>query len=120
MNADLMRLAAAIRAYDRVMARHHCTVCGAAWDGGEEACRWCASRRRMLSATLCELPVARGYGYATAADLEHLGIDPAADRAEDLRVWARDLRMAVDAGIVTATEADTALRRAGRQGRRAA
>lgn len=111
MNTDLYMLIAAIRAYDAAMQRHHCPICDASWDDDTDRCRWCETRRQSKAATICTPPARRGYGYATAADLAKLGIDPEAERVADLRVWGSELRMAVESGLVTMHEADVAFAR---------
>lgn len=119
MRRDLLLLIAAMRAYDAVHALRTCDDCGASWADDVDECRWCATYRATQAETVLRPPAPRGYGFATAVDLAGLGIDPAADRETDLRRWAQDLRMAVDAGVITETQADAAWRSTRRE-RRAA
>lgn len=105
MRPEIALLAAAARAYDTVHALLCCDDCGATWETDDDACRWCAARRQAQARAVLRPPAPRGYGFATTEDLAGLGIDPVAEREVDLRAWARDLEMAVAAGVVTEHEA---------------
>lgn len=90
-----------------------CTTCGATWHGStEDPCDWCARRRQAIAGDLLQPPSERGYGYATPEDLARLGIDPAAEREDDLRAWVDRMRIAVGAGVITQRQKNDAIRRA--------
>jgi hypothetical protein len=116
----LLRLAAAIRAYDATV--EHCAICGATWTVAEGAeCRWCAEgARRLLEDQRQALLHPE---WAQQRDARYYQLSP-----EDQKLWdhtrgiprrgdgaitfyGERLRRGVDCGLITMHEASQALRR---------
>jgi hypothetical protein len=97
-------LALAERPGEAPAALNACNQCNATWYGmASEPCDWCLERRVSDATWILRPPQPRGYGYATDADLEHLGYHPEIDRARDLEHWRHDMQTAADAGLITET-----------------
>lgn len=106
MNTTLERialLAAAIRAYDRVHAITVCDTCGATWEtiDGDGTCNWCATADTNQRRWQAEL---------TLHPPDDIDPDNPADDGA-LTGWAERLHRAVQTGLVTEHQAETAIRR---------
>ncbi len=104
-NTTLQRialLAAAIRAYDRVHELVVCDTCGASWHtiDGDGTCNWC---------TTAEANQRRWQAELTLTPPNTDPDNPADDGA--LTAWAERLHRAVQTGLITNQQAETAIRR---------
>jgi hypothetical protein len=98
-----------------------CTLCGATWVGPLlDPCSWCAERAaRDLSDIRHELlypewAVPQGERYEALSELDKRVWDQTRGIRRGVAVehaWARALRQAIEAGIITVAEADDAINR---------